>query len=120
MEARRSAKRFHRSLTGQIEHWAALGKAIEARLPGESLENLLGGRKAMTIGQVSEVSERQRVADILVQFVAQSPEANDTSWLTEIRRSGVSIYGTTADSNEITEMDPSGEMRPADVELAKG
>ncbi len=116
-EARRSAKRFHRSLTGQIEHWAALGKAIEARLPGETLEGLLGGEKAMTIDQVSEVTERQRVADILAQFVAQSPGTNDNSLLAEIRRSGVPIYGTRTElGGEVLEMDSSGETRPVAAE----
>ena len=119
-EARQSAKRFHRSLTGQIEHWAALGKAIESRLPGAILEELLGGGSAMTIGQVSEVTERQRVANILAQFVAQSPEANDTNWLAEIRRSGVPLYGTrTGSGNEILEMDSSGETRPVAAESGK-
>ena len=120
-EARRSAKRFHRSLTGQIEHWAALGKAIEARLPGDALEQLLGGEgTAVTIGQVGDVTERERVADILVRFVAQSPEATDTGWLDEIRRSGVPVYGTRAGSgDEIVEMDSAGSTRPVGVETVR-
>ena len=40
-EARGSAKLFHRSLTGQIEHWAALGRAIETWLSAESVASLL-------------------------------------------------------------------------------
>lgn len=118
-EARQSAKRFHRSLTGQIEHWAALGKAIESRLTGEALGELLGDETAMSIGKVSEAAERQRVADILVQFVAQ-PEANNTDWLADIRRSGVPLYGTRTESgDEIVEMDPSGGTRPVAVESGK-
>lgn len=40
-EARSSATLFHRSLTGQIEHWAAIGRAVEAQLPGDALARLL-------------------------------------------------------------------------------
>jgi hypothetical protein len=120
-EARRSAKRFHRSVTGQIEHWAALGKAIEARLPGETLEELLGEeKKAMTIGQVGDVNERERVADILVRFVAQSPVAGDSAWLDEIRRSSVPGYGTRNGSGDgIVAMDSAGVTRPVFTQLVE-
>ena len=90
--------------------------------PGaEALEELLGGEgKALTIGQVGEVTERERVADILVRFVAQSPEATDTGWLDEIRRSGVPVYGTRAGSgDEIVEMDSAGSTRPVGVETVR-
>lgn len=38
-EARRDAAVFHRSVGGQVEHWARLGKAIEAA-PGFTLDRV--------------------------------------------------------------------------------
>ena len=43
-EARLSAKVFRRSLTGQIEHWATLGKVIESQMSGEAVTRLLQQR----------------------------------------------------------------------------
>lgn len=119
-EARRSAKLEHRSLTGQIEHWAALGKAIESHLTGETLAKLLAYGETMKIGQVGEVTQRKQVADILSQFVAGTPEVTDTAWLDETRQRGVPIYGTrTASGDEILEMDSAGETRPIGAETAQ-
>ena len=59
-DARSSAKLFHRSLTGQIEHWATIGRAIESQVSGDALAQLLeriGG--TMKIGRVAEAGQRQ-------------------------------------------------------------
>ena len=100
-EARRSAKLFNRSLTGQIEHWATLGRAIESQVSGETITRLLqqiGG--TMKIGQVAGADQRQQVATVLAGFLAQSPGAEDNAWLHEMTAKGIPVYGTTLDEPE--------------------
>ncbi len=94
--ARSSADLFNRSLTGQIEHWATLGRAIESRLSGDGLAQLLqrvGG--TMTISRVAEADQCWHVAELLTEFLAQGPGAQDNLWLQEMSRRGIPIYGTT-------------------------
>jgi len=96
-EARHSAKLFRRSITGQIEHWAALGRVIESQMPGDAVVRLLervGG--TMRIGRVAETEQRKEVASVLVEFLTQSTEVPDNSWLDELSARGVPLYGTTA------------------------
>ncbi len=107
-EARRTAKTFHRSLTGQIEHWAALGRAIESQLPGGAVAQLLervGG--PLKISHVAEAGQRQQVAAVLIEYLSQSSSAADTSWLTELSKRGVPLYGTTeAEPGRIVRREP--------------
>ena len=114
-EARLSAKVFRRSLTGQIEHWATLGKVIESQLSGESVTRLLqqtGG--TLKIASVDSANLRQTMAGVLAQFLRQSDGAADTSWLGELTARGIPLYGTTAaDPEKIVER--SGALVPADA-----
>ena len=92
-EARSSAKLFHRSLTGQIEHWAAIGRAIESQLPGDAIARLLdrmGG--TMKIGRAADAAGRQQIANALLEFLGHS--GKDKSWLKEISARGVPLYGS--------------------------
>lgn len=108
-EARSSAKLFHRSLTGQIEHWAALGRAIESQMPGETLARLLeqiGG--SLKIARVAEPGQRQQVAVVLAEFLSQSPGA-DNAWLHELTARGVPFYGSEpGQPNKIVRLNPDG------------
>ena len=108
-EARDSAKVFHRSLTGQIEHWASLGKAIESQLPGDVLARVLaqvGG--TMKISRVAEASQRQEVVTILRDFLSQS--SDDGAWLREMSQRGVPIYGSEpGQENKIERLNSDGD-----------
>jgi hypothetical protein len=118
-DARSSAKVFKRSLTGQIEHWATLGRAIESQVSGDALAQLLqqvGG--TMKISSVAEAGQRRQVAAILSEFLAQSPGVADTAWLQEMRSRGIPLYGTTAaEPGKIVRLEPTGA--PADTALAQ-
>jgi hypothetical protein len=111
-EARNSAKLFHRSLTGQIEHWAAIGRAIESQLSGEALEHLLdqmGG--PMKIGRTADAAGRKQIANALAEFLGQS--GHDTSWLKEISARGVPLYGSeTGEPGKILRLNPDGTRQP--------
>lgn len=104
-EARSSARLFHRSLTGQIEHWAAIGRAVEAQLPGDTLTRLMervGG--TMKIGQVADAAQRQQVMTVLAEFLGQT--TGDVAWLREISARGVPLYGTEA--GNLVRLNPDG------------
>ena len=107
-EARNSAKLFHRSLTGQIEHWASIGRAIESQLPGDDLSRLLGRvGGTMKIGRVAEANQRQEIAAILTDFMGQS--AGDAGWLREISARGVPLYGSEpGQAGTIVRLNPDG------------
>jgi hypothetical protein len=104
-EARSSATLFHRSLTGQIEHWAAIGRAVEAQVPGDALTHLLermGG--TMKIGRVADAAQRQQVMTVLAEFLAQTTD--DSTWLRAISTRGVPLYGSEA--GKIVRLNPDG------------
>ena len=103
-EARNSAKLFHRSITGQIEHWASLGRALESRLPADAIAPLLEHSSgSLKIGDVARGNQREQVVAVLTQFLAQSPEATDHRWLAELGATGVPLYGTTDDHRGIVQ-----------------
>lgn len=115
-EARNSARLFHRSLTGQIEHWAAIGRAIESQLPGEALSSLLdqvGG--SMKIGRVADAAAREQIAAVLLDFLAQT--SHDTSWLRKISARGVPLYGSEpGELTKIVRLNPDGSREPIKTE----
>lgn len=104
-EARSSANLFHRSLTGQIEHWATIGRAVEAQLPGDALTGLLervGG--TMKIGGVAEATQRREMMSVLAEFMGKA--SDDGAWLREISARGVPLYGT--EEGKIVRLNPDG------------
>lgn len=118
-EARHSAKLFHRSLTGQIEHWATLGRALESRLSGDALAPLLAtGSDSLKITQVAEPGQRQQVMAILAEFLDQEPETANHPWLAELGAQGIPLYGTKSGSAEIFRRDPDGKEMPVPSPVA--
>ena len=94
-EARQVAAWHHRSLSRQIEYWAAMGRAIEAHLPGDAVARLLermGG--PMTSSPVAEGTQRQDAMNVLTTFLEQPKD--DTSWLAEMSARGIPLYGSEA------------------------
>jgi hypothetical protein len=73
-EARREAELLHRSIAGQIEHWARLGRAVE-NTEGFSLDRvrraLAGELKIETLG---DDEQDAFFADLGGAFEAPSPE----------------------------------------------
>ena len=69
LDARRTAELARRSIAGQIEFWAALGRAIEPLLDGARVLALQKSGKARSLsGILDEVDSpkgRRRVADFL-------------------------------------------------------
>ncbi len=55
-EARKTSRIDHRSLTGQIEHWARIGKCAEENpdLTYDLIKEVLRGIEELNLGQKSE------------------------------------------------------------------
>jgi len=73
-EARREAELLHRSIAGQIEHWARLGRAIE-NAEGFSIERVrqtLAGE--LKIENLGEAEQDAFFANLGAAFEAPSPE----------------------------------------------
>lgn len=109
-EARNSAKLFHRSLTGQIEHWATIGRAIESQVPGEALASLLGRLGGtMKIGRVADAGHRQQIVAVLAEFLGQSKD--DSEWLRALSARGVPLYGSEpGQAGKIMRLNPDGSQ----------
>lgn len=70
--ARKEADHADRSLTGQIEHWAKLGRAAEAVLPSQIASALK--RCAGDLQAIEDESIRRQTLDALVALRFLSPE----------------------------------------------
>jgi len=67
--ARRQAKLFHRSPPQQIEHWAALGRVMEAALSYPAKEKVLGAVKSVqldeALGAVGTAEGIERAQEVI-------------------------------------------------------
>jgi hypothetical protein len=70
--ARNEANAADRSMTGQIEHWAKLGRAIEAILPSQVAAALK--RCAGDLDTLEDATMRHKVLDALAVFQTQAPD----------------------------------------------
>lgn len=71
--ARKEASEADRSLTGQIEHWAKLGRAAEAIMPSQVAAALK--RCAGDIQAIDDESIRGKVLDALAAMQNRTPES---------------------------------------------
>ncbi len=71
--ARKEASEADRSLTGQIEHWAKLGRAAEAIMPSQVAAALK--RCAGDIQAIDDESIRGKVLSALAAMQSQKPES---------------------------------------------
>jgi len=86
--AKEEATAENRSITAQVEHWARIGRAVEAVL---AHDELLGLKKAgPALAPVYPTAERRReVHDMLAKIASMSERPNVTRSI----RSGGPIYG---------------------------
>jgi len=105
-EARESAKLFHRSLTGQIEHWATLGRVIEARLTGDDMAPLLKNLGSLKIIHASEPDQRAELMAILGQYLTGRPVEKNQEWMGDPK--GIPLYGIKKETGEIVRRNPDG------------
>jgi hypothetical protein len=82
-EARAASVGADRSLTGQIEHWARLGKAIEPLFTAPTIATLK--KSGGNIGNLENPAERQQVIDALARLALNPPFAETAAFLSTTR-----------------------------------
>ena len=111
--ARETAPVANRSLAAQIEHWAALGRAIEGALTTDqsaTLKRSVQEAKSSAYGASTPAELAAALADALAS--ALRPEFG-TGLRTELARSPRAVYGThKAYPGYLVRQDPDGALTP--------
>jgi len=111
--AKQEAQATERSITAQVEHWALIGRAVEA---------ILAHQELLTLKQVGEVltplfpsvARRQEVHDLLMR-VAASTDRESTK--KALRESGAPLYATDPEHpGMIVQVLPDGTRTPGRLE----
>jgi hypothetical protein len=111
--AKQEAQATERSITAQVEHWALIGRAVEA---------ILAHQELLTLKQVGEVltplypsvARRQEVHDLLTR-IAASTDREPTK--KALRESGAPLYATDPEHpGMIVQVLPDGTRTPGRLE----
>ena len=111
--AKQEAQATERSITAQVEHWALIGRAVEA---------ILAHQELLTLKQVGEVltplfpsaARRQEVHDLLTR-IAGSTDREPTK--KALRESGAPLYATDPEHpGLIVQVLPDGTRTPGRLE----
>lgn len=97
-EARATAAVAERSIAGQIEHWAKLGRAVEFLLRGDrilALGSAASEALSSTVSSVDSDEGRKRVFEYLDQrpFPHFEPVPNRPGWLCRLSEDGTREVG---------------------------
>jgi hypothetical protein len=111
--AKQEAKATQRSITAQVEHWARIGRAVEA---------ILAHQELLTLKQVGELltplyptaARRSEVHDLLTR-IATSSDREPTK--TALRADGTPLYATDPEyPGMIVQVLPDGTRTPGRLE----
>ena len=111
--AKQEAQATERSITAQVEHWALIGRAVEA---------ILAHQELLTLKQVGEVlmplypsmTRRQEVHDLLTR-IATSTDREPTK--KALRECGAPLYATDPEHpGMIVQVLPDGTRTPGRLE----
>jgi hypothetical protein len=109
--AKEEARSTHRSATAQIEHWATLGRAVEAMM---TYRDVLVLKRAGDSLPVPLHVSRDDVRAILRSLV-ENPDREDVK--AHIRAAGVPLYGTDpAYPGKLVQVLPDGTVTPGRFE----
>lgn len=86
--AKEEARAAHRSATAQIEHWASLGRAVEAMV---AYRDVLALKRAGETLPIPRFVGREEVDEILATLVHDSDRSSVKA---RIRASGAPLYAT--------------------------
>lgn len=78
-DARAASEGADRSLTGQVEHWARLGKAVEPLFTPPTIAALK--KSGGELEKIEDPAERQRVIDVLTKLRLLPPFAETAAFL---------------------------------------
>lgn len=105
--AREEARSAHRSATAQIEHWATLGRAVEAMV---AYREVLALKRAGEALPIPSFVRRDEVHDLLARLVE---DVDRETVKGRIRASGAPIYAADPEHpGTIVEIQPDGTRIP--------
>lgn len=111
--AKQEASAMDRSITSQVEHWARIGRAVEAVLSHQELLTLKQVGELLTPLYPSAV-RRQEVHDLLTQIAATADREVATSAL---RATGAPVYAADPEHpGLIVQVLPDGTRTPGRLE----
>jgi hypothetical protein len=111
--AKQEAQATERSITAQVEHWALIGRAVEAILAHQELLTLKQLGEILTPLFPSE-ARRQEVHDLLTR-IAASTDREPTK--KALRESGAPLYATDPEHpGLIVQVQPDGTRTPGRLE----
>lgn len=93
--ARKEGGVMGRSIAGQVEHWARLGRAIE-RAPGFDYERIREVLAARASFDDLGADEQAVALAELEGYLENLPRTGDPAFFDELRARGVPIHGDTA------------------------
>jgi hypothetical protein len=73
LEARLAAESRQRSIAGQVEYWASLGRSIERLFDGRQIAALQNAEPAPSIGELLEVVDTPKGRQMFKEFLASEP-----------------------------------------------
>ena len=114
--ARAEAKATNRSITAQVEHWAKLGRAVEAALKHADLLELKRSKGDLDRA-FSDAARRDEVLSLLEE-IARSSVRDVIS--EKLRARGKPVYATDpAYPGMLVRIDPDGTRTPGNLENRK-
>ena len=93
--ARGEGKVMGRSIAGQVEHWARLGRAVE-RAPGFDYGRVRRALKAEESFDDLRADERAIALVELEEYLENLPREQDAPFFAKLRAARVPIHGETA------------------------
>jgi hypothetical protein len=73
LEARLAAESRQRSIAGQVEYWASLGRSVERLFDGRQIAALQNAEPAPSIGELLEVVDTPKGRQMFEDFLANEP-----------------------------------------------
>jgi hypothetical protein len=93
--ARSEGSVMGRSIAGQVEHWARLGRAVE-RAPGFGYERIRAVLSAQASFDGLESDEQAVALAELERYLEDLPRHRDAAFFERLRAAGAPLHGETA------------------------
>jgi hypothetical protein len=88
-DARRDAQTFHRTISGQLEHWARLGQAIETA-PGFDMTRIRAALEGRFNADMLSPDEMEIYEDLLGEAL-MTPSRKSVEFMEQLRREGGAV-----------------------------
>jgi hypothetical protein len=118
LEARLAAESRQRSIAGQVEYWASLGRSVERLFDGRQIAALQNAEPARSIGELLEVVDTPKGREMFREFLASEPYPHYRSYpggnglLVRTEEDGSETVGRFVNRQFVTEV-VEGRKHPA-------